>query len=31
MVLDGLGIEPNGRLTDAELAGLPMPKDVWDG
>ena len=24
------GIEPNGSLSDAELAGLRLPKQVWD-
>lgn len=28
--LEKLGIEPDGPLTDADFAGLPMPKDVWD-
>ncbi len=30
MVLDGLGIAPDGPLTDADLAGLPLPEKVWD-
>lgn len=25
-----LGIEPNRALTDADFAGLPLPKNVWD-
>ncbi len=25
-----LGIAANGPLTDADLAGLPLPKNVWD-
>ena len=25
-----LGIEPNRPLTDADFAGLPLPKNVWD-
>ena len=24
------GIEPNGPLSDADFAGLPLPKQVWD-
>jgi hypothetical protein len=24
------GIEPNGSLSDAELAALVLPKQVWD-
>ena len=24
------GIEPNGPLSDADVAGLPLPKQVWD-
>lgn len=27
---DKLGIEPDGPVTDAHFAGLPMPKEVWD-
>ena len=23
--------EPDGPLSDRELAGLPLPKEVWDG
>ncbi len=30
MVLDGLGIAPDGPLTEADLAGLPLPEKVWD-
>lgn len=30
MVLDDLGIEPDGRLDDGDFAGLPMPEKVWD-
>ena len=30
MVLEGLGIEPDGRLAAADLAGLPLPEKVWD-
>lgn len=29
-VLERLGIEPQGRLTDQDLAGLPLPKNLWD-
>jgi glutaredoxin len=29
-VLERLGIEPDGRLTDADYAGLPMPKGLWE-
>jgi hypothetical protein len=27
--LDQLGIVPHGKLTDADLAGLPFPTEVW--
>ena len=30
LVLDTLNIEPDGRLTAADLAGLPLPDKVWD-
>ena len=30
LVLESRGIEPDGRLTDADFAGLPMPAEVWD-
>jgi glutaredoxin len=30
LVLEKLGIAPEGKLTDADFAGLPMPKNVWD-
>lgn len=30
MLREKLGIEPNGPLTDADFAGLPIPKNVWD-
>ncbi|MBV8167849.1 MAG: DinB family protein [Alphaproteobacteria bacterium] len=30
MLLDGLGIEPNQRMTAADFEGLPMPEKVWD-
>lgn len=30
LVLTSLGIEPDGPLSDADFAGLPMPKEVWD-
>jgi glutaredoxin/uncharacterized damage-inducible protein DinB len=29
-VLERLGIEPNGRLTAEDYAGLPMPKGLWE-
>jgi glutaredoxin len=29
MFLDQLGIEPDGRLTAEDLAGLPLPDHVW--
>jgi glutaredoxin len=29
MFLDQLGIEPDGRLTGDDLAGLPLPDHVW--
>jgi hypothetical protein len=29
-VLERLGIEPQGRLTAADYAGLPMPKGLWE-
>ncbi|MDE0942162.1 MAG: DinB family protein [Alphaproteobacteria bacterium] len=31
MILDGLKITPDGPIGDRELAGLPLPKEVWDG
>ena len=30
MLREKLEIEPNGPLTDADFAGLPIPKNVWD-
>jgi glutaredoxin len=30
LILDTLNIEPEGRLTAADLAGLPLPEGVWD-
>lgn len=30
MLREKLGIEPDGALTDADFAGLPMPKNIWD-
>lgn len=30
LTLEKLGIEPEGRLTDDDFAGLPMPTNVWD-
>jgi len=29
-VLERFGIEPDGRLTEADYAGLPMPKGLWE-
>ena len=29
-VLERFGIEPNGRLTGDDLAGLPMPERIWE-
>ena len=28
-VLDAFGVEPEGRLTAADLQGLPLPDNVW--
>jgi hypothetical protein len=30
LILDTLGIEPDGPLTAADLAGLPLPSKPWD-
>jgi glutaredoxin len=30
LILDTLAIEPDGRLTAADLAGLPLPDKAWD-
>ena len=30
LILDSLNIEPEGRLTVADLAGLPLPDKAWD-
>jgi glutaredoxin/uncharacterized damage-inducible protein DinB len=30
MLLEMLGIDPDGPLAPAELAGLPLPEKVWD-
>lgn len=30
LILETLNIEPDGRLTDADLAGLPLPEKAWD-
>jgi glutaredoxin len=30
LTLEKLGIEPADPLSDADFAGLPMPKNVWD-
>jgi hypothetical protein len=29
-ILERLGIEPDGRLTAEDLAGLPLPQGLWD-
>lgn len=31
MLLEGLGIEPDGPLATEDLDGLPLPSGVWDG
>jgi hypothetical protein len=30
LILDDLGIEPSGRLSAEDLAGLPLPEKAWD-
>lgn len=30
LILDELGIEPDGKITMADLAGLPLPEKAWD-
>ena len=30
LVLEKLGVTPDGKLSDADFAGLPMPRNVWD-
>ena len=30
LVLEKLGVTPARKLTEADFAGLPMPKNVWD-
>jgi hypothetical protein len=30
-ILDGLNISPDGPIGERELAGLPLPNEVWDG
>lgn len=30
LILDTLNIEPEGRLTAADFAGLPLPEGAWD-
>lgn len=30
-ILDGMAITPDGPVTERELAGLPLPTEVWDG
>jgi hypothetical protein len=30
LLLQESGIEPDGPLTEADLAGLPLPRQVWD-
>jgi hypothetical protein len=29
-VLERFGIEPDGRLTDEHLSGLPLPEGLWE-
>jgi len=29
-VLERFGVEPSGRLTAADFAGLPLPEGLWD-
>jgi len=29
-VLERFGIEPNGRLSAEDLAGLPLPEGLWE-
>jgi hypothetical protein len=29
-VLERFGIEPDGKLTSDDLAGLPLPERIWD-
>jgi len=29
-VLERIGIEPNGRLSAGDLAGLPLPERIWE-
>jgi hypothetical protein len=30
-LLEGLGLAPDGPLTAADLAGLPLPQEIWEG
>ena len=30
LVLEKLGVTPNGPMTDQDFAGLPMPENIWD-
>jgi hypothetical protein len=30
-LLEGLGIEPDRALTAADLEGLPLPSEIWEG
>jgi hypothetical protein len=30
-LLEGLGIEPDRPLTAADLEGLPLPSEIWEG
>jgi hypothetical protein len=30
LLLEDLGIEPQGRLSAQDLAGLPLPEKAWD-
>jgi hypothetical protein len=29
-VLERFGIEPDGRLTAEDFAGLPLPEGIWE-
>jgi hypothetical protein len=29
-VLERMGIQPDGPLTTADLAGLPLPERLWE-
>jgi hypothetical protein len=30
VVLERFGIDPDGRLTAEDLAGLPLPEGIWE-